>query len=231
MLVHRKISTLALIYTRDREGEKENKNMKIPPSVHMSYHNEHSELCLTWERSNNKIDNTLCHRIYCKEKNSSNVWGAIRCDLIRDDERGLVVALQEDILLTSHIGSPLGSVWCMTGDTWRLCHSCFCSARAESLYCLYGMHGIRSKGQEGGFIQHVKHFFLTAKNRWCEPANSLFFYSSFYTNPCNLWCIWMYSFRIVVRNRSRECNFLMCTQCSEVCWLNNEAPRMQRHKL
>lgn len=34
---------------------------------------EYRELCLTWERSIHEIDNILCHRIYCKEKNSSNV--------------------------------------------------------------------------------------------------------------------------------------------------------------
>ena len=84
MLVHRKISTLALIW-KHTEGNK-NQNVRVPPNIH------NGELCLTWERSTCEIDSTLCHKIYCKEKNSSNVWGAIRCDLVRDDEHGLVAA-------------------------------------------------------------------------------------------------------------------------------------------
>lgn len=112
-----------------REWVKRKKKTQEIPTKHAHVTSqEYSELCLTWERSIYEIDNTLCHRIYCKEKNSLNIWGTIKCDLVRDDERGLVVALREDILLTScseqQIGSLEGSMWSMTGDTWRLYHYC-----------------------------------------------------------------------------------------------------------
>lgn len=31
--------------------------------------------------------------------------------------------------------------------------------------------------------------------------------------------------------KKKKVTYFVCIQCSEVCWLNNEALRMQRHEL
>ena len=144
MLVHRKISTLALIWKTHKHDRERLKCM------HMSYHRNTVNSARPGWGQWTKLITLSVIGFTARRMNSSNVWGAIRCDLVRDDKGGLVVTLQQHfphVALETADWKPRGFNVMQTGETGQVsiqffCYLCFFLSLKLilSLYWVYGIH-------------------------------------------------------------------------------------------